>query len=237
MPLACGKAVSKISLLASLFMLLTFSLSSAQTVTHEMIKEAGDTTTGDLVELSVQLGTASEPVSSTSHVVFTFTYDPDTYDPGSNLSLDFGNSFFIQSGHQVNASVWADETTRTITCDIENLTANGSGYGDICHVTGGMLVVADILKDEDLESMARNTQTFKVYPTLVSDYFRVAGDEIGGAMVELMDVQGRVLDQIQIPEGRSEYTVPANNLPSGVYKVRMAATDAAAAVTRTIIKE
>ena len=236
-PLASWKSVCRIF---SLFLLLTaFSLPllQAQPVSHEMIQEPADTNNGDLVELIVYLGTSSEPVASTSHVIFTFSYDPDTYNPGSSLGLDFGNSFFIAPGQQHNATVTADEQARTITLDIENLTANGSGHGEVARVTGGMLVVADVLKDEDLISASTRNADFQLYPTLVSDYFRVSGESIRGAWLEVVDLQGKVVRRVQIPVTQTKYTVPASELKDGMYKVRVAAADAAKAVTSTFIKQ
>lgn len=234
--MAQGKAVRSILTFCILFLTLAAGMLQAQPVSYEMVQEPGDTNNGDPVELIVYLGTVEAPVAPTSHLIFTFSYDPETYDPGSSLSLDLSNSYFIGPGQQYTATLSADEQARTLTLDIENLSSTGAGHGEVARVVGGMLVVADVLKDEELISSTSRSDV-QVYPTVVSDHFKVRGTDISGAVIEVLDLQGRIVERVQVPADRTQYTVPVTHMDNGLYKVRMAAEATAQAAIGSIIKQ
>ena len=77
----------------------------------------------------------------------------------------------------------------------------------------------------------------KIYPNPAREEFRVSSLEfrVGGAVIELYDLNGRKMLQKTIPQGSSEITVDVSGLESGIYFCRI--TTAKGSVTKKVMVE
>ncbi|RLD73342.1 MAG: hypothetical protein DRI87_04220 [Bacteroidetes bacterium] len=75
--------------------------------------------------------------------------------------------------------------------------------------------------EEDMDGAAEDC--FRIYPNPASEEFQVAGYrlQVGGATIEIYDLNGRKLLEKTIPKGSEEITVDVRSLHSGLYFVRL----------------
>jgi len=62
---------------------------------------------------------------------------------------------------------------------------------------------------------------FKVYPTLVSDHLFVYASEISQGQINIVDINGQVIQQYE--QNVTEMQLNVSDLPAGIYFVQMVA--------------
>jgi hypothetical protein len=134
---------------------------------------------------------------------------------GLSGSIDLGGSWTNVSGEgDLDGSLWTpSETTLAGSYDFEYVVSNGFCPNDTSVVTVTLISCLGVDGNE--------TVRISVYPNPVTDVLTIQNLSIETGVIEVLDVQGKVVSAVQVNGVYGNYALDMNNVQRGMYIVRI----------------
>jgi hypothetical protein len=134
---------------------------------------------------------------------------------GLSGSLDLGGTWTNVSGEgDLAGSLWTpSETTLAGSYDFEYVVSNGFCPNDTSVVTVTLISCLGVDGNE--------TVRISVYPNPVTDVLTIQNLSIETGVIEVLDVQGKVVSAVQVNGVYGNYALDMNSVQRGMYIVRI----------------